>query len=63
MAKHMISKTINIKLVGILDKNEDGKYIVTVENKDEGITEYNLDEVLKEMLGTEVSITSIDETI
>ena len=61
MAKHMISKAMNIKIVGILDKNEEGKYIVTVENKDVGLTEYDLDEILKEMLGTEISITSTDE--
>ena len=63
MAKHMISKAMNIKIVGILDKNEEGKYIVTVENKDVGLTEYDLDEFLKEMLGTEISITSTDEII
>jgi hypothetical protein len=63
MAKHMISKAMNIKIVGILDKNEEGKYIVTVENKDVGLTEYDLDEILKEMLGTEISITSTDEII
>jgi hypothetical protein len=59
----MISKAMNIKIVGILDKNEEGKYIVTVENKDVGLTEYDLDEILKEMLGTEISITSTDEII
>ena len=63
MAIHMISKAMNIKIVGILDKNEEGKYIVTVENKDVGLTEYDLDEILKEMLGTEISITSTDEII
>ena len=63
MAKHMISKAMNIKIVGIVDKNEEGKYIVTVENKDVGLTEYDLDEILKEMLGTEISITSTDEII
>ena len=63
MAKHMISKAMNIKIVGILDKNEEGKYIVTIENKDVGLTEYDLDEILKEMLGTEISITSTDEII
>ena len=63
MAKHMISKAMNIKIVGILDKNEEDKYIVTVENKDVGLTEYDLDEILKEMLGTEISITSTDEII
>ena len=63
MAKHMISKAMNIKIVGILDKYEEGKYIVTVENKDVGLTEYDLDEILKEMLGTEISITSTDEII
>ena len=63
MAKHMISKAMNIKIVGILDKNEEGKYIVTVENKDVGLTEYDLDEILKEMLGTEISITYTDEII
>lgn len=63
MAKHMISKAMNIKIVGILDKNEEGKYIVTVENKDVGLTEYDLDEILKEMLGTEISIASTDEII
>ena len=38
-------------------------YIVTIENKDVGLTEYDLDEILKEMLGTEISITSTDEII
>lgn len=63
MAKHMISKTTNMKIVGNLDKSEDGKYIVVVENKDEGITEYNLDEILNQMLGTEIALTSVDELI
>lgn len=63
MAKHTISKSVNIKIIGILNKNEDGRYIVTVDNKDSGVTEYNLDEILNQMLETEISITSVDELI
>lgn len=62
MAKQMISKSINIKVVGVLDKNEDGKYIISIEGKD-NVQEYSLNEILDQCLGTEISLTSVDEMI
>jgi hypothetical protein len=51
----MEKKTI-INAVGVLDKNEEGEYIVTVENKD-GIETYILEDILKECEGQIISIS------
>lgn len=61
MAKQRISKTTNFSVCGILDKREDGKYIVTIESKDIGFKEYELDDILEEMRGTEIEFKSVDE--
>lgn len=61
MSKQRISKTKNFSLCGMLDTNEDGKYIVTIETKDNGIREYELESILDEMCGTEIELKSIDE--
>lgn len=61
MAKQRISKTTNFSICGILDKREDGKYIVTIESKDIGFREYELEDILEEMCGTEIELKSIDE--
>ena len=60
MAKQMISKNTNIKVVGILDKNENGEYYVTIEDKD-NVTSFLLNPLLEEMIGTEISLSSVDE--
>jgi len=60
MAKQMISKNTNIKLVGILDKNENGEFYVTIEDKD-NVTSFLLNPLLEEMVGTEISLSSVDE--
>ena len=60
MAKQMISKNKNIKVVGILDKNENGEFYVTIEDKD-NVRSFLLNPLLEEMIGTEVSISSVDE--
>lgn len=60
MAKQMISKNTNIKVVGTLDKNENGEFYVTIEDKDD-VTYFLLNPLLEEMIGTEISLTSVDE--
>ncbi len=60
MAKQMISKNKNIKIVGVLDKNENGEFYVTIEDKD-NVRSFLLNPLLEEMIGTEVSISSVDE--
>lgn len=57
----MAKQTFNIqkitKLIGRLDKNEDNKFIVTVEDKDT-VQEYDLEEILNSVLGSVVSFQS-----
>ena len=60
MAKQMISKNKNIKIVGILDKNENGEFYVTIEDKD-NVQSFLLSPLLEEMIGTEVTFNSVDE--
>ena len=60
MAKNIYTEQKLIKIVGTLDKNSEGKYICTVENKDYR-QEYDVIELLEQMLGTEISLCSVDE--
>lgn len=60
MAKNMYVEQKLIKLVGTLDKNENGEFICTVEDKN-FTQEYNVNELLEAMVGTEISISSVDE--
>ena len=57
MAKQKYEKKQIITICGTLDKNEDGKYIVTVEDKD-SFQEYNLADILEELQGSVISLTS-----
>ena len=57
MAKQKYENKRVISIVGTLDKNEDGRYIVTVEDKDSA-TEYDLAEILEEMEESVISLTS-----
>ena len=60
MAKNIYSEQKIIKLVGHLNKDENGNFICTVEDKD-SVQEYNVIEILEQMEGTEISLSSIDE--
>ena len=57
MAKQGYTEKKVISIVGTLDKNEDDKYIVTVESKDT-FKEYDLVEILEAMEGSVISLTS-----
>lgn len=54
--KNTYQKTKNIKIVGTLVKDGDD-FAINVEHGD-GCTEYNLVELLEDMVDTEISITS-----
>lgn len=60
MAKNLYEEKKIIKLIGTLDKTENGEFICTVEEKD-NVHEYNLIEILEQMVGTEISLQSTDE--
>ena len=60
MAKNIYTEQKIIKLVGNLDKDENGNFICTVEDKDK-IQEYNVIEVLEQMIGTEINLSSVNE--
>lgn len=57
MAKQKYEKKQVVSIIGRLLKNEDGRYIVTVEDKDSA-TEYDLADILEEMEGSVISLTS-----
>lgn len=57
MAKQKFEYKKVINLCGVLDKTEDGNYYVSVEDKDSTET-YELSNVLEEMLGNVVNISS-----
>ena len=60
MAKNVYTEQKGIKLVGNLDKDENGNFICTVEDKDR-VQEYNVIEILEQMVGTEISLSSVNE--
>ena len=60
MAKNIYTEQKLIKLVGNLDKDENGNFICTVEEKDR-VQEYNVIEILEQMVGTEISLSSVNE--
>lgn len=62
MAKNLYTEQKLIKMIGTLDKTENGDFICTVENKD-SLQEYNVLEVLEQMVGTEISLQSINEIV
>ena len=57
MAKQKYEKKQIITICGTLDKNEDVRYIVTVEDKD-SFQEYDLADILEELQGSVISLTS-----
>lgn len=60
MAKNLYEEKKIIKLVGSLDKTENGEFICTVEDKD-NVQEYNVIEILEQMVGSEISLQSTEE--
>ena len=60
MAKNLYTEQKLIKLVGTLEKTEDGNFICIVETKD-AVQEYNVIDLLNQMVGTEISLSSVDE--
>ena len=62
MAKNLYTEQKLIKLIGTLDKTENGEFICTVENKD-SVQEYNVLEILEQMVGTEISLQSVNEIV
>lgn len=60
MAKNLYEEKRIIKIVGRLNKNENGEFTCTVENN-YGIQEYNIIELLEQMDGTEISLQSTNE--
>ena len=60
MAKNVYTEQKVIKLVGNLDKDENGNFICTVEDRDR-VQEYNVIEILEQMVGTEISLSSVNE--
>lgn len=57
MSKSKYEIKTTLSLVGVLDKNNDGEFIVTVEKNDE-IREYNLNDILENLGGQVISLTS-----
>ena len=51
--KNTFEKTVNLKVVGVLDTNESGEYIVNVDDD-----EYRLNEILDSIVGNQVQISS-----
>ena len=60
MAKNLYTEQKLIKVVGTLEKTENGDFICIVETKD-SVQEYNVIDLLNQMIGTEISLSSIDE--
>ena len=60
MAKNLYEEKKIIKLIGTLDKKENGEFVCTVEDKDR-VQEYNVIEILEQMVGSEISLQSTEE--
>lgn len=60
MTKMKVEKNICYDICGVLDKTEDDRYTITVEDKDSR-QDYDLDSMLSEMLGSIVTIKSSTE--
>ena len=60
MAKNIYTEQKLIKLIGTLDKNDNGDFVCIVEEKD-NIQGYNVLEILEQMVGTEINLQSVNE--
>lgn len=57
MAKQKYERKESITICGMLDVDDDGQYVVTVEDKDNS-TEYELKSILDSMVGSVVTFSS-----
>ena len=57
MGKQKYEQKQIISICGTLNKEDDGKYIVTVEERD-NVREYSLNDILDSMDGNIISLTS-----
>ena len=60
MAKNLYTEQKLIKVVGTLEKTENGDFVCIVKTKD-SVQEYNVIDLLNQMVGTEISLSSVDE--
>lgn len=60
MAKQLIEKNKNFKVVGYLDKDIDGNFFVSISDKDSSQC-FNMNDILEQMVGTEISLVSVEE--
>jgi hypothetical protein len=56
--KAKFEKTVVLDAIGMLDKDESGRYVLIVEDKDD-VQTYALDDILKDIAGTQVQIKSV----
>jgi hypothetical protein len=56
--KAKFEKTVVLDAIGMLDKDESGRYVLVVEDKDD-VQTYALDDILKDIAGTQVQIKSV----
>lgn len=59
MAKQLIEKNKSFKVVGTLEKNDLGQFYVVISDKDYS-RQFMLEDILNEMTGTEISLTSVE---
>ena len=57
--KNIYTEQKSIKLIGQLEKDDNGNLICLVQNKDFTQT-YNVIEILEQMIGTEISLQNIE---
>lgn len=60
MAKQLIEKNKNFKVVGYLDKDINGNFFVSISDKDSSQC-FNMNDILEQMTGTEISLVSVEE--
>lgn len=60
--KNCDEEFLTINKIGRLDENDNGQITLYIELKDE-TTEYNMNELLKRMIGSTVQIKSINESV
>lgn len=57
--KNIYTEQKSIKLIGQLEKDDNGELICLVQNKD-FTQKYNVIEILEQMIGTEISLQNIE---
>lgn len=57
--KNIYSEQKSIKIIGGLEKDANGAFICIVRNKD-SVQEYNIIDILEQMVGTEIYLQNIE---